>query len=160
VNNPRASWLEYLGLQDIDEWTLADLQGSVAGLVAPAAAAQAPATAETVITIADFQDYLNRVGEPYRFLAANRSQPSAEMTASSSEGAPSSADADLAVESTSLGMIPAPCFNENFNLSQPDTFAVFSPPDQPHTTMVTLERLTHYLDQACTNSSVTFGRTL
>mgnify|MGYP007078077696 CR=1 FL=1 len=156
VNNPRSSWLEYLGLQDMDEWTLDDLRGSVVGLVSPATGSvPAPAPSETAITLGDFQDYLQRVGEPYRFLASNRSQPSVGAAAGSSS-APSIADADAppAGRSTQLGMIPDACFSEDFELSRPETFALFSPPDQPHTTMVTLERLTHYLDQARASTPV------
>ena len=41
VNNPRASWAEYLGLQDMDEWTLDDLKETVSAFVAPAATPQA-----------------------------------------------------------------------------------------------------------------------
>eukprot|EP00966_Prymnesium_polylepis_P076028 1762715-Prymnesium_polylepis.1 len=59
VNNPRSSWLEYLGLQDLDEWTLDDLKDSVTGLVAPGGA-QVPAASENVITLSDFRDYLQR----------------------------------------------------------------------------------------------------
>jgi len=137
VNNPRESWLEYLGLPDIDDWTLEDLRGSVTSFVTPASA-PAPAASDHEITMADFQDYLRRVGEPYRFLSTNR------LTACSNESA---APADEVPTDEDLSMIPAACFKEHFDLTTAETFNIFSPPDQPHTTMVTLERLTHYLDQ-------------
>ena len=42
--------------------------------------------------------------------------------------------------------MPEICFTEDFDLTRPETFAYFSPPDAPHTSMVTLERLAGYLD--------------
>ena len=38
-------------------------------------------------------------------------------------------------------------FEERFDLTDPSTFAVFSPEGAPHATLVTIERLTNYLDQ-------------
>lgn len=150
VNNPRESWMEYLGLQDMDEWTLDDLKDTVTAFVAPVAAPLPPARSEGLITLGDFRDYLQRVGEPYRFLAANRPQAAAPIRATSSADAASASASLDAAASQRLGMVPEACFDEDFDLSRPETFATFSPPDQPHTTQVTLERLTHYLDQVPT----------
>ena len=38
-------------------------------------------------------------------------------------------------------------FEERFDLTDPSTFAIFSPEGAPHATLVTIERMTNYLDQ-------------
>merc|ERR1719223_739639 len=71
ANNPRSGWLEYFGLpEDIDEWTIEDLRGLVV-TPAPAFPAESPET-KLQVTLADFRGYLESVGNPYRYLTANR----------------------------------------------------------------------------------------
>ena len=179
VNNPRATWLQYFGLpEDLDEWTLEDARSAMSSYVSSAAAASTTngggaaasvsasaasgAGATTVvardereITIDDFKNYLQRVGEPYRFMAASRQSAAegAEGSADGRDGAPSSSAAASAVarsaaeRAAELSHVPQLCFAEDFDLSNPETFAFFSPPDQAHaTSMVTLEKLNGYLD--------------
>ena len=93
ANNPRSGWLEYFGCapegaslptrcllrrcpnlrrlpEDIDEWTIEDLRGLVV-TPAPAFPAESPET-KLQVTLADFRGYLESVGNPYRYLTANR----------------------------------------------------------------------------------------
>ena len=165
-NNPRSNWYEYLGCaassgtscavllltranpmvrrlpEDIDEWTIEDLRGLV---VAPTPATPAdPAESKLQITLADFQGYLDCVGNPYRYLAANRPVPQG-VSANGTNGDASSSSAPQ--DAASLAGVPEICFRSDFDLAQPETFGFFSPPDQPHATMVMLERLTQWLDQ-------------
>lgn len=128
--------------EDIDEWTIEDLRGLVAP---PAAPVPLPSQqAKQQLSLADFQEYLERVGDPYRFLAANRPRPAADESAASDAPGASSSPQD----SPGLSGVPEICFRGDFDLAHPETFAFFSPPDQPHATMVMLERLTQWLDQA------------
>mmetsp|Transcript_61890 Transcript_61890/g.122364 ORF Transcript_61890/g.122364 Transcript_61890/m.122364 type:complete len:756 (-) Transcript_61890:927-3194(-) len=157
VNNPRATWLQYFGLpEDMEDWTLQDMRASVSSYVQTVGSTSgtAPTMAqERVLTVADFQDYMQRVGEPYRFMEANR-LPAAVPDGGESEGdgngAAAAADANekahreqLAAE---LANVPEICFQEDFDLSRPETFAHFLPPDQPHSSMVMMEKLNGYLD--------------
>ena len=154
VNNPRQSWAEYLGLpEDLDEYTLDEVRSSVSSYVMPAAndAAATPAVAaqERVITIGDFADYMRRVGEPYAFLAANRPQTlddGSDDGDGDGDGPSASIAASDAERAEQLKHVPELCFQEDFDLSRPETFAYFSPPDQPHASMVTLEKLNGHLD--------------
>ena len=56
--------------EDIDEWTIEDLRGLVVN-PAPAFPAESPET-KLQVTLADFRGYLESVGNPYRYLTANR----------------------------------------------------------------------------------------
>ena len=123
--------------EDIDEWTIEDLRGLVV-TPAPAFPAESPET-KLQVTLADFRGYLESVGNPYRYLTANR--PVAGGC--NGDGGTSSSTQDT----PSLAGVPEICFRNDFDLAQPDTFAFFSPPEQPHATMVMLERLTQWLDQ-------------
>ena len=166
TNNPRTTWLEYFGLpDDLDEYTLSDVTSAVSSYVLPAAAAAAvggssgpaalaatgnPTSAavstsahEKLITLADFKDYLQRVGEPYRFMAANRPRSAEDLADANGAGA-SDPNGDAAAPD--LSTVPELCFEADFDLSKPATFAYFSPPDQPHAASLTLERLAGYLD--------------
>ena len=126
--------------EDLDEWTIDDLRGLVA---APAAALPAPLQdGKQKVTIADFQDYLDRVGNPYRYLTANRPRPADATDGEQANGGGSSSS-----EPQALSGVPEICSSPDFDLSDPETFAFFSPPDQPHATMVMVERLTQWLDQ-------------
>ena len=137
-NNPRATWLEYLGLpEDLDEWTLVDVKYTVSAYLSPVEGAGVSVSDKHLVTRADFVEYLRGVGEPYRFMAVNRSrqQPSAETRSSS------------ATFKVDLSNVPKRCFEADFDLSRPDTFAHFSPPDQTAAVaMITLEKLGGYLD--------------
>ena len=163
TNNPRQGWLEYFGLpDDLDEYTLADVRSAVTAYVAPAGGggngsgggeggdgvsggSSAPLTQERHVTLADFSDYMQRVGEPYRFMSANRPRdPAAAASAEEEAAAAAAGDGD---GSGDLSAIPEVCFAAEFDLSRPETFAYFSPPDQPHAaSLITLERLGGYLD--------------
>ena len=150
VNNPRSGWLEYLGLpEDLDEWTLDDVRSSVSSYVTtPRAAGDAvlPPPTQRLLTLSDFKEYLTRVGEPYRFLAASRPQDGAAPDGAAAEVSDAAA-LDAAEQAAALKAVPAICFQEEFDLTAPATFASFSPPDQPHAvTTVTLEKLNGYLD--------------
>ena len=123
--------------EDIDEWTIEDLRGLVV-TPAPAFPAESPES-KLQVTLADFRGYLESVGNPYRYLTANR--PVAGGC--NGDGGTSSS----AQDTPSLAGVPEICFRNDFDLAQPDTFAFFSPPEQPHATMVMLERLTQWLDQ-------------
>ena len=123
--------------EDIDEWTIEDLRGLVVN-PAPAFPAESPET-KLQVTLADFRGYLESVGNPYRYLTANR--PAAGGC--NGDGGTSSS----AQDTPSLAGVPEICFRNDFDLAQPDTFAFFSPPEQPHATMVMLERLAQWLDQ-------------
>ena len=123
--------------EDIDEWTIEDLRGLVV-TPAPALSVESP-EAKLQVTLADFQGYLETVGNPYRYLIANR-----PVAGGSNGDAGTSASTQ---EAPSLVGVPEICFRNDFDLAQPDTFAFFSPPEQPHATMVMLERLTQWLDQ-------------
>ena len=148
ANNPRASWLEYLGLpEDMDEWTLVDVKDSVSSYLRPAdvAAGLPVVPQERLITLADFKHYLTTVGEPYRFMAANRPRVEGDDEAAGSAG--SAKAAELARATADLAMVPDVCFQADFELSRPETFAQFSPPDQSGVVgMVALEKLGGYLD--------------
>jgi len=139
-NNPHTSWLEYLGLpEDLDEWTLVDVKYSVSAYLSPA---EGGGTASVnsdpqLITLNDFIDYLRSVGEPYCFMAVNRPHQSADEADSSSAKRAVKAD---------LSNVPNVCFEADFDLSKPETFAHFSPADQSAVGMVTLEKLGGYLD--------------
>ena len=152
ANNPRSGWLEYLGLpEDLDEWTVEDVRSTAAGLglsalVGPATAPAAdaskangapipPAAPTPALTLHDFQSYLQRVGEPYRFLASNRPGADEPLPTFSSASA------------EALAAVPEVCFRADFSLADPETFDVFSPPGAPAAGMVMVEKLTHYLDQ-------------
>ena len=123
--------------EDIDEWTIEDLRGLVV-TPAPAFPAESPES-KLQVTLADFRGYLESVGNPYRYLTANR--PVAGGC--NGDGGTSSS----AQDTPSLAGVPEICFRNDFDLAQPDTFAFFSPPEQPHATMVMLERLAQWLDQ-------------
>ena len=100
VNNPRSSWLEYFGLpDDIDEYTLSDVTSAVSSYVLPSSAATPAATPaasvssassrdERLVTIADFANYMHRVGEPYRFMAAHRPRRQQEQEAAAPSPSP------------------------------------------------------------------------
>ena len=123
--------------EDIDEWTIEDLRGLVV-TPAPAFPAESPES-KLQVTLADFRGYLESVGNPYRYLTANR--PVAG-------GCNGDGDTSSSAQDTpSLAGVPEICFRNDFDLAQPDTFAFFSPPEQPHATMVMLERLAQWLDQ-------------
>ena len=146
VNNPRQTWSEYLGLpEDLDEYTLDDVKTSVSSYVLPSTSTATPVVQERVLGLADFKDYMRKVGEPYAFMIANRPQDNMSGNVSSVSA---SADSE-AGKVAALNQVPNICFEEDFDLSRPETFSFFSPPDQPHATMVTLERLTGYLDTVC-----------
>ena len=161
VNNPRTSWLEYLGLpEDFDEWTLVDVKDSVSSYLLPAGEGAAATTSltgheERTLTLADFADYNRRIGQPYRFMAAHRPQPKPDGAASSSNGAAGdAAGAPPDAQMADLSMVPDACFRDDFELSRPSTFAQFSPPDQTAAVaMVTLEKLGNYLDAVSTLST-------
>ena len=122
----------------------------------PAAALPTPAQdGKQKVTIADFQDYLERVGNPYRYLTANRPRPAAAGgeqangggSSSSAGGEQANGGGSSSSEPLALSGVPEICSAPDFDLSDPETFAFFSPPDQPHATMVMVERLTEWLDQ-------------
>ena len=148
TNNPRASWYDYLGLpEDFDDWTLVDVKDSVSAYLQPAADGAAPTstTGREEILLTDFSEYMKRVGEPYRFMAANRPKPSSDG-AGAAGGSSSSSGVSAAV-SAELKTVPEACFQADFDLSKPETFGLFSPPEQTAAVgMVTLERLGGYLD--------------
>ena len=139
-NNPHTSWLEYLGLpEDLDEWTLVDVKYSVSAYLSPAeggGTASVNSDPQT-ITLNDFIDYLRSVGEPYCFMAVKRPHQSADEADSSTAKRAVKAD---------LSNVPIVCFEADFDLSKPETFAHFSPADQSAVGMVTLEKLGGYLD--------------
>ena len=121
ANNPRASWLEYLGLpEDMDEWTLVDVKDSVSSYLRPAdvAAGLPVVPQERLITLADFKHYLTTVGEPYRFMAANRPRVEGDDEAAGSAG--SAKAAELARATADLAMVPDVCFQADFELSRPE----------------------------------------
>lgn len=148
ANNPRAGWLEYFGLPDnLDEFTLDDLRTKVSEYVSAPAAGKAedgaapPPEQHRLIGIADFRDYLQRVGEPYRFMAANRPQLHSAATDATNGGGGSSEEG-----AADLSSVPALVFAADFDLTKPETFGHFSPPAAPAASMVVLERLTQNLD--------------
>lgn len=151
VNNPRSTWLQYFGLpEDIDKWTLEDMRTSASSYVQTVGteSSTTPLTQERVLTIADFGDYMQRVGEPYRFMEANR--PPAALPDGEGNGVLAAAEEEEAEDraqlAAELANVPKICFEEDFDLSRPETFAHFSPPDQPHASLVMHEKLNGYLD--------------
>ena len=158
VNNPRpATWLEYFGLpDDIDEWTIDDVRGSVTSLMGqtPGAAAGEGAAgiggsaSRRELTLADFATYLARVGEPYRFFDANRPSASAPAGADDAGGAGSGASASGEELAHRLDGVPELLFRADFDLTDPRTFATFAPDAQPSAaSAVTIERLAQHLDR-------------
>lgn len=145
VNNPRRSWTSYLGLpEDLDDFTLEDVRSSVSAYVAPAAdvtSMAVPIMPGHTITMADFKEYMRHVGDPYAFMAANR--PFGVPEACEPTAAVAGCDAERA---EALKQVPEVCFQEEFELADPGTFAHFSPPDRPYASRVTLEKLQGYLD--------------
>ncbi|EOD09244.1 vacuolar protein sorting 54 [Emiliania huxleyi CCMP1516] len=148
TNNPNTSWLDYFGLpDDLGEWTIDDVRSTVATMT---------------ITVADFEHYLATVGEPFRFLATHRPNGGGGGGGGEGEalsnghggGAAGNGGRAIAADVTErLGASPQSCavpqvvFEERFDLTDPSTFAVFSPEGAPHATLVTIERMTNYLDQ-------------
>eukprot|EP00965_Chrysotila_dentata_P067728 2241147-Pleurochrysis_carterae.AAC.5 len=120
------------------------------------------------ITVVDFKDYLQRVAEPYRFLAANRPATNgtssgqhtdthdgedacgagATASCSSCTSCSSCSSSCAHAEEAQLEGVPPICFRGDFDLTVPETFETFSPADEGHSTMIMVERLSNYLDQA------------
>jgi hypothetical protein len=146
VNSPRQSWATFLGLpDDLDEYTLEDVRLSVSSYMVKSSSL-APIVAherERILTLSDFTEYMRRVGQPYAFMAAHRSQLAV------GEGCDSTSFAAVTDCSAGLKQVPPVCFEEDFKLCRPRTFDHFSPPDQPHSSMVTLEKLAGHLDTVC-----------
>ena len=65
------------------------------------------------------------------------------------EGAPPSLSSAEAVAElrSSLAAVPAECFEEAFNLREPETFERFSPSEASHASPLIVEKLTNALDQ-------------
>jgi len=180
TNNPHRSWYDYFGLpDDLAEWTIDDVRSTVvsiapsmlAGAGSGAAGgangtfASSPDLLRRTITLADFERYLRTVGEPYRFLAANRPAdalsgdklcspdecalaPAASRTGADRGGeAPGGGHLASADAAARLAAVPPVVFDQRFELTDPATFGVFSPEGAPAATMVMIERLANYLDQ-------------
>ena len=148
VNRPVGSWLEYLGLDGLDEWTIDDVKKSVSSYVHPVED-RLNEQERHQVGFHDFSNYLERIGEPYRFMAANRPTASRRISDDDHNGAGGDAITGGRTRPTDLSLVPDICFKTDFELAHPQTFAHFSPPDQPHASMVTLERLAAYLDVVC-----------
>ena len=146
VNSPRQTWATFLGLpDDLDEYTLEDVRLSVSSYMVKSSSL-APSVSherERQLTLSDFTEYMRRVGQPYAFMAAHRSQLAV------GEGCDSTSFAAVTDCSAGLKQVPPVCFEVDFKLSRPRTFDHFSPPDQPYSSMVTLEKLAGHLDTVC-----------
>ena len=132
INSPHASWFEYLGLpEDLDGWTFIDVKESVTVLLRPADGTTPAPLMEP--TQPSFSDYLSRIGEPYRFMIANRPRAESEQ-------------ASEPVKAPNL-KVPPSCFQADFDLSRAETFEHFSPSGHSAAVaMVTLEKLGGHLD--------------
>eukprot|EP00967_Tisochrysis_lutea_P066414 scaffold86504_cov26-Tisochrysis_lutea.AAC.1 len=210
TNNPSPSWLDYLGLpDDLAEWTLDDLRASLpslslsgplggggerererererggtrpAGASAGAHAAFTRLEAGREVTLDDFERYLRTVGEPYRFLHANRPREgersgerrregrgeAEQVEQAELEGGNGAHDATRSPAAAHrLSVVPPVVFGDHFELTDPCTFEVFSPEGAPAATMVMIEKLANYLDQvrlgvavAPTHSAIPHART-
>ena len=148
TNNPRLTWLEYFGLpDDMDETTFADVSSAFSLYLNgrtnhSSLHSNAAVTEERVVTSADFSDYIQRIGNPYRFMAENR--PTSHEAVGSTQAADDCLNDDI---SSTLSKVPEICFQKDFDICVANTFACFSPPNQPYAaSLVTLEKLTGYLD--------------
>lgn len=177
TNNPHQSWLGYFGIpEDIAEWTIDDVRSTVASIApsvvsaAPAAAGAngsavppPPASLRRTVTLADFDRYLRTIGEPYRFFATSRpavvGADSSEAGGGGLRGVPDRAVPDKGGEAPGVGhlasaatadrlkAVPPIVFSDSFELTEPETFRVFSPDGAPAASMVMIEKLANYLDQ-------------
>jgi len=110
----------------------------------------------------DFERYLRTVGEPYRFLHANRPREgersgerrregrgeAEQVEQAELEGGNGAHDATRSPAAAHrLSVVPPVVFGDHFELTDPCTFEVFSPEGAPAATMVMIEKLANYLDQ-------------
>lgn len=124
----------------------------------------------------EFSSYLKTIGEAYTLFTAHQTSPSTEGDGMTARGAARAEPVNLDevpkvrapparaavrrprgpgwplgnMEEGACSRTRCPAaqllFAEDFQLEDPHTFAVFSPPGAPSSTMALQERLTHYLD--------------